>query len=269
MLKSERLQLISKMVNEKGVVNVNDIISALKVSDMTVRRDLDELERSGKLIRIHGGAQSLNYNVDFELTHEEKAVVKIEEKSEIASLAASMIHKGDTVYLGPGTTIELLAECITEKDIRVVTNSLPAFEKLKNKGLNQVLLAGGEYRDKTGAFIGPMTQRFIKDFKFSSSFISCNGILEEDVTASSLEEGEIQRTALNHSKNRYLLADDHKFNREDFYVYYKLYNLDGIITDSSLDPDLKEHYSQYTRIIEPQQPASEEVQEPISIRTNE
>lgn len=86
MLKSERLQHITRIVNEKGVVNVTDIMNALNVSDMTVRRDLDELEKSGKLIRIRGGAQSLNYNLDFELTHEEKSVVKMEEKTEIAVL---------------------------------------------------------------------------------------------------------------------------------------------------------------------------------------
>lgn len=248
MLKSERLQHITRIVNEKGVVNVADIMNALNVSDMTVRRDLDELEKSGKLIRIRGGAQSLNYNLDFELTHEEKSVVKMEEKTEIARLAASTIHKGETIYLGPGTTIELLAEMISEKDIRVVTNSLPAFEKLKNRDLTQLLLIGGSYRARTGAFIGPLTERLIKDFKFSASYISCNGILDQDVTTSSLEEGEIQKTALNHSKNRYLLADDHKFNREDFYVYYKLYNLDAVFANPSLKPEVREHYSEFVTI---------------------
>lgn len=80
MLKSERLQYIGRLVDEKGIVTATEIMSALNVSDMTVRRDLDELEKSGKLIRVHGGAQAVNYNIDFELSHFEKSTVNTEEK---------------------------------------------------------------------------------------------------------------------------------------------------------------------------------------------
>lgn len=79
MLKRERLTRILQMVNEKGIVDTADIMEALAVSDMTVRRDLDELEKSGKLIRVRGGAQSLDYNIDFELSHLQKSTVQIEE----------------------------------------------------------------------------------------------------------------------------------------------------------------------------------------------
>ena len=64
MLKKERLLTIVEMVNKKGILTVNEIINQLDVSDMTVRRDLDELEKSGKLLRVHGGAQSLSYTLD-------------------------------------------------------------------------------------------------------------------------------------------------------------------------------------------------------------
>jgi len=80
MLKSERLQYICRLVNEKGIVTAAEIMNALDVSDMTVRRDLDELEKSEKLIRIHGGAQSINYNIDYELSHTEKSAVNTAEK---------------------------------------------------------------------------------------------------------------------------------------------------------------------------------------------
>lgn len=68
------------MVNKKGILTVNEIINQLDVSDMTVRRDLDELEKSGKLLRVHGGAQSLSYTLDQELSHTEKATLQIQEK---------------------------------------------------------------------------------------------------------------------------------------------------------------------------------------------
>lgn len=115
MLKKERLLKIIDFVNARGFITVSDIIDELEVSDMTVRRDLDELDKAGKIVRIHGGAQSISYSIDHELSHNEKLGVQMEEKGKIAELAASYVNDGDTVFLGPGTTIELLAQHLPHK----------------------------------------------------------------------------------------------------------------------------------------------------------
>lgn len=98
MLKRERLNQILKMVNENGIVTAAQIMEDLKVSDMTVRRDLDELERNGKLVRIRGGAQSIDYNIDYELSHIQKSTIKAHEKMEIARFAASLIQDDETIF---------------------------------------------------------------------------------------------------------------------------------------------------------------------------
>ena len=84
MLKKERLVKIAHKVNQNGIITIQEIMDELGVSDMTARRDLDELENSGKLLRVHGGAQSLSFSMDHELSHIEKSSVKIEEKKRIA-----------------------------------------------------------------------------------------------------------------------------------------------------------------------------------------
>lgn len=84
MLKKERLIAIQKAVDEKGIVNVNELIEALDVSDMTIRRDLDELAKAGKIHRIHGGAQRVENIEDVELTHNEKTVVNSDLKEQVA-----------------------------------------------------------------------------------------------------------------------------------------------------------------------------------------
>ena len=261
MLKRERLQYITQIVNKKGIVTAAQIMQDLDVSDMTVRRDLDELEKSGKLIRIHGGAQSVNYNIDFELSHVEKATVNPEGKKEIAQQAATLIREHDTIFLGPGTTIELLAQEIAGRPVRVVTNSLPVFNIISQKDPEQVILAGGYFRSHTGCFVGPLCTQILERLKFSAAFISCNGIAEEQITTSSVEEGQAQEIALNNARFRYLLADEHKFNREDFYSYYKLYNMDALITDTKTNEDVISHYNQYIRIIQPGK-------EPLDERSN-
>lgn len=250
MLKRERLTKILQMVNDKGIVDTADIMEALAVSDMTVRRDLDELEKSGKLIRVRGGAQSLDYNIDFELSHLQKSTVQIEEKRSIARYASGLIQDHETIFLGPGTTLEMMASMIPDKDIRIVTSSLPAFEVLKEKMEDRLLLVGGSYRANTGAFVGTLTNQILRDLKFTKAFISCNGIADDEITTSSMEEGEMQAIACRNARAVYLLADSRKFNREDFYVYEHLYNIDELITDGTLSQDVADHYGEYTRILQ-------------------
>ena len=78
MLKKERLVKIAQKVNQNGIITIQEIMDELGVSDMTARRDLDELEKSGKLLRVHGGAQSLSFSMDHELSHIEKSSVQID-----------------------------------------------------------------------------------------------------------------------------------------------------------------------------------------------
>lgn len=250
MLKRERLALITQAVNEKGTVSVTELTSKLQISDMTARRDLDELEKAGKLIRFHGGAQSIDYALDKELSHKEKSTKQLEEKTAIAKYACSLIRDDETVFLGPGTTVEILAKQlkVKEKNLTIVTTSYPVFEYLVKSAPENVILIGGQYRSNTGSFVGPLCNEALKRLKFHKAFFSCNGINGPEITTSSLEEGENQSIALNHAKNTYLLADHKKFNREDFYVYYSLYNLDLLITDDKISEKVLEHYKEYCPI---------------------
>lgn len=249
MLKKERLVKIAQKVNQKGIITISEIMEELNISDMTARRDLDELEKSGKLFRVHGGAQSLSFSMDHELSHSEKSSVQIEEKKRIVHKAAQFIQEGEIIFLGPGTTMQLLAEQLCGRNIRVITNNLAVFNILVNHSPTEVILTGGEYRENTNTFVGPITNSILSKLKYTKAFISCNGIHNGDITTYSLDEGESQEIALDNSKARYLLADSKKFNRADFYIYYSLYSFDSIITDNEIDEETLEHYKEYTQII--------------------
>ena len=214
MLKRERLHKIIEMVNTQGIITVNEIINKLNVSDMTIRRDLDELDKAGKVVRIHGGAQSISYSINQELSHSEKQTLQIEEKRKIVELASTYINDGDTIFLGPGTTIELLAHFLINKRIRIVTNNYPAFEILKQSDSVNIILTGGDFRKNTGALVGPITNANLKRINFTKSFISANGIHNESICTYNIEEGEAQEIALNNSRTKYLLLDNKKLNKE-------------------------------------------------------
>ena len=192
MLKRERLHKIVEMVNTQGIITVNEIINKLDVSDMTIRRDLDELDKAGKIVRIHGGAQSISYSINQELSHSEKQELQMEEKRKIVQLASTYINDGDTIFLGPGTTIELLSHFLVNKHIRIVTNNYPAFEILKQSDSVNLILTGGDFRKNTGALVGTITNTNLKRINFTKAFISANGIHNESNCTYNIEEGEAQ-----------------------------------------------------------------------------
>ncbi|GAB6650391.1 DeoR/GlpR family DNA-binding transcription regulator [Streptococcus uberis] len=250
MLKRERLLKIIDKVNTNGIITVNEIMQHLKVSDMTARRDLDELEKAGKLVRIHGGAQSISSPIKkLEKSNIEKLNVQTKEKKEIASFAATLINDGETIFIGPGTTLEFFAEQLIDKTIRIVTNSLPVFDILKNSDSIDLILIGGEYRNITGAFVGSLTNQTISTLKFSKAFIGCNGIYQNDIATYNESEGQIQRIALNNAIEKILLVDNQKFNAYDFSVFYQLDQIDKTITDSRIQPEVFNDYKERTQLI--------------------
>lgn len=249
MLKKERLQWIMEQINHQGIITVNDIIKELGVSDMTVRRDLDELDKEGLLVRIHGGAQGIDFQnrkSQIEKSNSEKQELQINEKKAIARYASQLIKDGETIFIGPGTTLEHLAKELVSKNIRVVTNSLHVFLILNQNKSTDLILTGGEYRDITGAFVGSLTASYLQSLKFSKAFVSANGVYDNLIATYSESEGEIQRIALDNSFEKYLLVDHEKFDKYDFYDFYHLENIDYTITDSKISKKVKEKFDHLT-----------------------
>ncbi|OJG80163.1 hypothetical protein RV10_GL004814 [Enterococcus pallens] len=225
-----------------GTVKVSDLIKQLNISDMTARRDLGELEGQGLLERVHGGARLKDFIRSHELSHREKQIMNIQEKQAIARQAVQLIQDNETIFLGPGTTIELLAELITRQSIRIVTNCLPIFQKIKQTSeQRKVYLLGGEMRDTTQAFFGELTNKNLMDMHFHKAFFSCNALNEQDIMTSTFEEGQTQTIALDNSVEKYLLLDSTKVGQKDFYSYYHLKDVTAVITNQDANES-------YTRI---------------------
>lgn len=249
MLKKERLIAILEQVNQRGIITVADLIATLNVSDMTVRRDLDELAKDGKIIRIHGGAQSINTPTLTELSHIEKKKINSKQKEAIAKKAASLIQENSTIYLGPGTTIELIAQYVNQADgLRVVTNSLPVFKTWKHKNV-ELILIGGNYRKKSGAFIGSLTADMLKHLKFNQAFVGINAVRKQHLMTANPEEGLAQTIALENSRKRIILADKFKLEQDDFYEFYNLEKIDLFVTNSVANEEILEEYQKYTQVL--------------------
>ncbi|EFQ56828.1 DeoR/GlpR family DNA-binding transcription regulator [Streptococcus downei] len=249
MIKKERLNWILDQLSQQSIIRVTDIMEALQVSDMTVRRDLAQLEKEHRLIRIHGGAQSLSPINRQEKTNLEKQSQQVAEKRQIAAYTAKRIQDGETIFIGPGTTLEFLAQELVERKLRIITNSLPIFEILQESPSVDLLLIGGEYRPVTGAFVGSLASNNIDSLVFSKAFIGANAIYKDAVATYNESEGTIQELALNKAIEKYLLVDHKKFNAYDFFIFYKTSDFNYVITDSKLSDDIKAQYETLTHVL--------------------
>ncbi|WP_338082282.1 DeoR/GlpR family DNA-binding transcription regulator [Exiguobacterium qingdaonense] len=251
MLKEQRWDRILELVDTKGVVKTTEVTELLGVTPMTARRDLQMLEELGRLERIHGGAKSLNMDRPLsyeELSHVEKKQLRSEEKRSIARKAAELIEENATVFIGPGTTNELIYEYI-DVNARIFTNSFQVFERFKNDTRFELMLIGGRYRERTGAFVGSFTNDIMSRINVSLAFIGTNGVHNERITTANEEEGACQKIVLDNAQMKYILCDSSKIGRADLFDFYGLDHVDGLITDENVDEATLHHYSSYTEII--------------------
>ena len=249
MLKRERLDQIMKMVTEENFISVADLAKSLQVSEMTIRRDLDELSKSGKVIRLHGGAQAISSQDGVERSFQQKRGIHIQEKQEIAKIAASLVHDGDTIYVGPGTTLETMVADLKQENLRIVTNSLPVFKAARENPHNyELILVGGSYRRVSGTFYGALSNNELDDMNYDQAFVGVNGISDAALLTADIEEGQTQSIGLRNSQRRIIVADMYKFNHRDFYQFYNLYDIDELVTNPQVSPDILEYYRQYTSI---------------------
>ena len=234
MLKQEKLDLILDIVNTKGTITVKEIMSRLDISDMTARRYLQELADKDLLVRVHGGAEKLRSGslLANERSNIEKQGLQIAEKQEIARFAGHLVEERETIFIGPGTTLEFFAR------------ELPNERKLTD-----LILIGGNYREITGAFVGTFTLQDIESLQFSKAFVSCNGIKDQAIATFSEDEGEVQKLALNNANKKILLADHSKFDKFDFYTFYNIADIDTFISDSKLSAETLKALSKQTKII--------------------
>ncbi|UJF16425.1 DeoR/GlpR family DNA-binding transcription regulator [Jeotgalibaca sp. MA1X17-3] len=249
MLKEERLETIQDMMTGQGIVRVSELTDKLQVTEMTIRRDLKELEEAGMIERIHGGAKAVEKLVESERSHYEKQEINIEEKIEIAKKIASMLHKNDTVFLGTGTTLELVFDYLEVLPLRIITNSYHTFEKFKKNSAYDLILVGGSYRVRTGAFVGSIANQTLSKFKVKKAFIGVNAINDNEVYTSNEEEGVTQGIVLDNAKEKYIVADYSKIDKEDFYSFYNLDEVTGVVTDSKVTSDMKINIEKYTAVL--------------------
>ena len=227
----ERLDEMRDLIAEQGAVRIDQLAIAFGVSEMTIRRDLDELDALGLARRVRGGAIALGPE-PWERRHQHHARAK----SRIAEKLLPLVPASGTVAMDASTTIYRLAAAIeTARDLVVVTNGWDTFHSMKNTPGVTATLTGGSEEPRTGSLVGPMAVRAAQSF-FYDTFFSSAAALDTEFGSSeaALAESEVKR-AFSQASNRIVLAlDQSKLDTRAQARVFAFETVDLLVTD--LDP---------------------------------
>ncbi|QAY62610.1 DeoR/GlpR transcriptional regulator [Xylanimonas allomyrinae] len=239
MYAQERLRAIVDRARADGRVEVATLAAELDVTPETVRRDLTQLERRGLLRRVHGGAIPLEH-LGFERGVDTRQGVHSAEKQAIAQAALAELPDGGSLILDAGTTTYRLAELLpADRELSVVTHSLPIATLLAGRPHITLHLVGGTIRGRTLAAVGAWAQRSLADVRAEVVFLGANGLTVEDgVTTPDLAEAEVKRALVRAGKRVVVLADHTKVGRTDLGLVAPVGAVDTLVTDAGLEPVL-------------------------------
>src|SRR5574342_587335 len=195
---AQRHSKIIELVLENGRVTIPDLCSMFDVSEMTARRDLNELDRQGLLRRIHGGAIA-NLGRSYEPSFQTRAVKNQKAKLAIGLKAAELIYDGDSVALDVGTTtLEIVQGLRGKRNLTIVTSCLQIATKIVDQVSLEIdarlILTGGIVRPRELSMIGSIPEQVYQDLHVDKAFVGVGGVsLEDGFTEYNMEDTQIKR----------------------------------------------------------------------------
>jgi DeoR/GlpR family transcriptional regulator of sugar metabolism len=240
MLQAERRVAILRAVGERNSVTVAQLCEELHVSDMTIRRDLREMEMQGLLRRVHGGAMKIIRH-----SNEPPFILRQtqlhEAKQQIGRKAAELIANSDIIALDSGTTTLEIARALDgQRELTIITGGLPIINELVSRyslvSDIRLIVSGGIVRPREMSMIGHHPARLYAELHVDKAFIAAGGIsLEHGLTTYNLDEALVTRTMIATADQVIVVADASKFNRVTFASIAPLSEVDVIITDHNVD----------------------------------
>ncbi len=245
MLAHERQEIIMQMINKDRTVKVSRLIKTFNVSIETVRRDLEILEKDGKLRRVYGGAVLETVN-GIELTSIDRKTKNIDEKRELAKTATKYVKEGQSIALDISTTNLEFARALKKviRRLTVLTNSLEIAAEFSDMDKYTVILIGGVMRNEELCIVGDLAEQFIEKFHIDTAFMSMSGIsLKNGFTDYGMGEVQVKKKMMEVAQQIIVLADSSKFDVVSLLKVCDIDSIDIVITDSKLNSNIIEKYS--------------------------
>ena len=241
MLKKERHSHIIKQLNLHNKVLSADLAMELNVAEDTIRRDLNELDESGQMVKVHGGALSKSYHYPFQHNN----IYAADAKKAIASKAIELIKDGMVVVMGGGTTmIEMVRALPLHLSATIFTISPPVALQLADHPLIKVILIGGELSKDSQVCTGTQVVSYLSEIKFDICFLGTNGIsLDDGVTDSDLDIVQVKKAMIKASKRLVIMCIAEKLNSVQRIRVCGIQQINSLITDLAPDDQILQAYT--------------------------
>ncbi len=235
MLAQKRHQEILHRLNSQGTVRTIEIAADLKVTDETIRRDLQTLSDGGFLERVHGGAM-LKGERPRSLAFNERLNMNMDAKRVIAQAALPLIKDGDIVAFDSSTTVAELVSILPDVRLKVITNALNVINALVDRPGIELFCIGGSYEASTRRFSDSDFINALHKYNINKFFISANGFdLRHGASETFKDQAFFKGKLIESCEQVYLLVDHTKLGKRADYFFADINNITSIITDSQAD----------------------------------
>ncbi|WP_319534794.1 transcriptional repressor AgaR [uncultured Vibrio sp.] len=235
MTSAERRQHMMAHIRAHGSGKVDEFASQYKVSAVTIRHDLNLLEKEGCVFRCYGGA-TLNPNFAFDQPLYRKDQLNRSAKQRIAQAAAALVKDGEAIILDSGTTIGLMPQYLTSKQqLVVMTNALNTANQLSNIENIDLHVVGGRLRRASCSLIGHHGEQQIRSYLFDKLFLGVDGFdLQSGITTPDSHEAQVNRAMCDVTRQIIAVTDSSKFGRKSFCMIRPASQIDVLVTDSNI-----------------------------------
>ena len=236
----ERHAKIRGALAEKEFISQQELCDLLGASKATIRRDLVEFEVQGLLKRVHGGARALSPARDETLDIKFLSASCPEEKVRIGQVAAGLVEEGQTVLLGGGSTVLEVARNLFDRQIQIITNSIPVVQVFYDCREAEVTLTGGYLYPRLGLQIGPVCERMVKSISADLAIMGIRGISENGLSDNNAMVVESLRAMMKAAQRVIIVADHTKFGRNAMIRVAGFNEIHQIISDRDLEPKYRQ-----------------------------
>lgn len=232
MLAVERRNLILEKLQEERKVVVSELSTLFDVSEETIRRDLDKLDRQGLAIKSYGGAV-LNENAGPDMPFHVRKKRNSKGKQEIARLVSGLVQDGEHIIVDPSTTAVAVVKALkNKKKLTVITSSIEVLIELSDVSGWDIICTGGTLRENYLALVGARAVEAVHSFCADKAILSCKGIdLDKGITDANEMFSQVKQAMLRSAKQRILAADHTKFGNVAFSRICELSAVDMVVTD--------------------------------------
>lgn len=241
MLPMERRNEILTKLTVEGKVIVTDLAAFYNVTEETIRRDLDKLEKEGLAKKTYGGAVKTD-NSGVELPFTVRKQTNVEGKRYIADIIGTLIHDGDFILLDSSTTALFTVKAISEKsNLTIITNSIEVLLEVPQKNDDwRIISTGGEFITHGLSFAGRHAESVIDEYNVDIAVISCKGLdKDKGVTDTRDYNAQIKKAFMRSAKKTFLAVDHTKFDQTSFVKFAEISDVTAVVTDKEPSDDWK------------------------------